>query len=213
MECGGPGGVAGHLAVDPFAGRERPAGGVVQAGGQAAVDESDALPGSIVVREVRQTVRRKGFRPVTVTVITTLPDEKKYPADELVKLRMSRWGVETDLRHLKTTMKMDVLRCELVEGVKKEVAVFQIVYNLVRAVMMEASGRQQVGVDRISFADALGWVRHARPGDELPDLVVNPYRPGRVEPRAVKRRPKEYDRLTKPRKELQKVLKNMEKSC
>jgi len=176
-------------------------------------EQFDALPESIVVREVRRTVRRKGFRPVTVTVITTLLDEKKYPADELVKLRMSRWGVETDLRHLKTTMKMDVLRCESVEGVKKEVAVFQIVYNLVRGVMMEASGRQQVGVDRISFADALGWVRHARPGDELPDLVVNPYRPGRVEPRAVKRRPKEYDRLTKPRKELQKVLKNMEKSC
>ena len=122
-------------------------------------------------------------------------------------------AVETDLRHLKTTMKMDVLRCESVEGVKKEVAVFQIVYNLVRAVMMEASRRQQVGVDRISFADALGWMRHARPGDELPDLVVNPYRPGRVEPRDVKRRPKEYDRLTKPRRELQKELKKKGKSC
>jgi len=176
-------------------------------------EQFDALPESIVVREVRRTVRRKGFRPVTVTIITTLLDEKKYPAEELVKLRMSRWGVETDLRHLKTTMAMDVLRCESVEGVKKEVAVFQIVYNLVRVVMMEASRRQQVGVDRISFADALAWVRHARPGDDLPDLVVNPYRPGRVEPRAVKRRPKEYDRLTKPRQELQKELKNKEKSC
>jgi hypothetical protein len=176
-------------------------------------EQFDALPESIVVREVRRTVRRKGFRPVTVTVVTTLLDEKKYPADELVKLRMSRWGVETDLRHLKTTMKMDVLKCESVEGVKKELAVFQIVYNLVRAVMMEASRRQRVGVDRISFADALAWVRHAREGDGLPDLVVNPYRPGRVEPRAVKRRPKEYDRLTKPRKELQRALKNKEKSC
>jgi hypothetical protein len=176
-------------------------------------EQFDALPESIVVREARRTVRRKGFRPLTVTVITTLLDEKKYPADELVKLRMSRWGVETDLRHLKTTMGMDVLRCESVEGVKKEVAVFQIVYNLVRVVMMEASRRQQVGVDRISFADALAWVRYAQPGDELSDLVVNPYRPGRVEPRAVKRRPKEYDRLTKPRKELQKALKNKEKSC
>jgi hypothetical protein len=178
-----------------------------------SAEQFDTLPESIVVREVRRTVRRQGFRPVTVTVITTLLDEKKYPAEELVKLRMSRWGVETDLRHLKTTMGMDVLRCESVEGVKKEVAVFQIVYNLVRAVMMEASCRQNVGVDRISFADALAWVRHARPGGELPDLVVNPYRPGRVEPRAVKRRPKEYDRLTKPRKELQKALKNTEKSC
>jgi hypothetical protein len=118
-------------------------------------EQFDALPESIVVREVRRTVRRKGFRPVTVTIVTTLLDEKKYPADELVTLRMTRWGVETDLRHLKTTMGMDVLRCESVEGVKKELAVFQIVYNLVRVVMMEASRRQQAGVDRISFADAL----------------------------------------------------------
>jgi hypothetical protein len=120
--------------------------------------------------------------------------------------------VETDLRHLKTTLGMDLLHCETVEGVKKEVAVFQIVYNLVRVVMMEGARRQGVPLDRISFADALAWVRHAGPGDELPDLVVNPYRPDRVEPRAVKRRPKEYDRLTKPREELRKALKNKAKS-
>jgi len=172
-----------------------------------------ALPDSLVVREVRRTVQRKGFRPITVAIITTLLDQKKYPADELIQLRMTRWGVETDLQHLKTTMGMDVLRCESVAGVKKEVAVFQIVYNLVRAVMMQASSRQHVGVDRISFAHALAWIRHARPEDPLPDLVVNPYRPDRVEPRAVKRRPKEYDRLTKPRQELQKELKNKEKTC
>lgn len=175
-------------------------------------EQFDALPASIIVREVRRTVRRKGFRPITVTVITTLLDERKYPAEELIKLRMSRWVVETDLRHLKTTLGMDLLHCETVEGVKKEVAVFQIVYNLVRVVMMEGARRQGVPLDRVSFADALAWVRHAGPEDELPDLVVNPYRPDRVEPRAVKRRPKEYDRLTKPREELRKALKNKEKS-
>lgn len=175
-------------------------------------EQFDALPDSIIVREVRRTVRRKGFRPITVTIITTLLDEQKYPAEELIKLRMSRWVVETDLRHLKTTLGMELLHCEKVEGVKKEVAVFQIVYNLVRVVMMEGARRQGVPLDRISFADALAWMRHAGPEDELPDLVVNPYRPNRVEPRAVKRRPKEYDRLTKPRGELRKALKNKEKS-
>lgn len=175
-------------------------------------EQFDALPESIIVREVRRTVRRKGFRPIIVTVITTLLDEQKYPAEELIKLRMSRWDVEIDLRHLKTTMGMELLHCESVEGVKKEMAVFQIVYNLVRMVMMEGARRQGVALDRISFADALAWVRHAEVDDELPDLVVNPHRPDRIEPRAVKRRPKEYDRLTKPRDELRKALKNKGKS-
>jgi hypothetical protein len=169
-------------------------------------EQYDALPQSLMVREVRRTVRRKGFRPVTVTVVTTLLDPEKYPADELVTLRMNRWCVETDLGHLKTTMGMDVLRCETVEGVSKELAVFKIVYNLVRVVMMEAARRQGVAADRISFADALAWVRHAGPHDELPDLVVVPHRPGRVEPRAIKRRPKQFDLMNKPREELRQKL-------
>jgi len=190
--------------VEWFRPRERPK--------WMTAEQFDALPESVIVREVRRTVRRKGFRPITVTVITTLLDPREYPAEELIKLRMSRWVVETDLRHLKTTMGMDLLRCESVEGVKKELAVFQIVYNLVRVVMMEGARRQGVPLDRISFADALAWLRHAGTDDDLPDLVVNPHRPNRVEPRAVKRRPKEYDRLTKPREELRKALKNKEQS-
>ena len=145
---------------------------------------------------------------MTVTIVTTLLNPRRYPARELVKLRMRRWDVETNIGHLKTTMKMDILRCQSVEGVTKELAVFQLVYNLVRAVMLEAAFRQSVTVSRISFADTLKWLRHARPGDNLPALVVNLSRPERIEPRAVKRRPKEYDRLTKPRDELRKALKN-----
>ena len=124
-----------------------------------------------------------------------------------MELRQSRWGVETDLAHLKSTMKMDVLHCKTPPGVKKELAVFALVYNLVRVVMLEASRRQKVEVDRISFADTLHWLRHARPGDELPNLIVNPLRPGRIEPRAVKRRPNKYTFLTKPRAQLQAELK------
>ena len=68
--------------------------------------------------------------------------------------------------------------------------------------------RQEVPVSRISFADALYWVRYARPGDRLPELKVNPLRPNRVEPRSKKRRAKQYDRMNKPREELRKALKN-----
>jgi hypothetical protein len=166
-------------------------------------DDYARLPGSIIVREVQRTIRRKGFRPLTVIVVTTLLDAELYPADDLVELRMQRWEAETNLGHLKTTMGMDVLRCKTVAGVQKETAVFALVYNLVRVVMMEASRRQEVPVDRISFADTLYWLRYCQPGEALPDLTLVPYRPNRVEPRAVKRRPKEYDLLRKPRKQLQ----------
>ena len=91
---------------------------------------------------------------------------------------------------------------------QKELWTFILIYNLTRVIMMEASVRQVVALDRISFADALYWMRHVKPGEQLPDLIVNPHRPDRVEPRAVKRRPKQYHRLNKPRSEMRQTLLN-----
>ncbi len=159
----------------------------------------DTLPGSIVVREIRRSVRRKDGRRISVTILTTLLDRLRYPADELIELRLRRWDVETALRHLKITLGLDVLKCKSEAGIRKELTVFCLVYNLVRVVMLQAAQRQQVPVARISFADALHWMRHARPGDHLPDLTVNPARPRRLEPRCRKRRPKSYDLMTQPR--------------
>ena len=170
--------------------------------------EYDALPDSILLRELRRTVQRPGAGKVTLTLVTTLTDPVQYPAAALLDLRLRRWDVETNIGHVKTTMGMDVLRCKTEAGVRKEVAAFCLVYNLVRCVMLEAARRQDVPADRISFADALYWVRHARPGDALPALTVNPHRPGRTEPRARKRRPKQYDLLNRPREELRKALKS-----
>ena len=170
-------------------------------------DRYDALPQTIIVREIRRTVRLKDGRRVTVTITTTLLDPVRYPADELIELRLRRWDVETNLRHLKITLGLDVLRCKSEVGVRKELAVFCLVYNLVRVVMLEAAARQQVPVSRISFADALKWMRHARPGDRLRDLLVNPWRPNRIEPRCRKRRPKQYDLMNKPRDMLRKTMK------
>ncbi len=173
----------------------------------------DALPDSVLVRELRRTVRRPGLGGVTLTMVTTLTDPLAYPVGELLELRLRRWDVETNLRHLKITMNMDVLRCKTERGVRKELAVFCLVYNLVRVVMLEAARRQEVPVARVSFADALKWVRHARPGDALPDLLVNPRRPDRAEPRCKKRRPKQYDLMNKPRDELRRRLKNQRKNA
>lgn len=167
-----------------------------------------ALPASLVVRELRYEVGRPGFRTRSVTLVTTLASAEEYPLEAVAELYGTRWRVELNLRHLKTTMKMDVLKCKTVDGVLKELTVYAIVYNLVRVVMAEAARRQGVDVERISFVDALRWLSEAHQGDELAKLVVNPDRPGRVEPRGRKRRPKQYLLMRKPRSEWRKSLKN-----
>ena len=172
-----------------------------------------ALPESILIREIRRTVTRPGLGTITITIVTTLLDPLGYPAQELMELRLRRWDVETNIGHLKTTMGMDVLRCKSEAGVLKELMVFCMVYNLVRAVMLEAAARQEVPVSRISFVDAYKWMRHAKSGDVLPPLLVNPYRPNRVEPRCKKRRDKQYDLMNKPRDVLRKLLKNKRKTA
>jgi hypothetical protein len=184
--------------VEYFKPKERPAWMTEEAYAQ--------LPASLVVREVRYTIAERKRRTRVVTLVTTLLDPQRYPAQELAKLYGLRWGVETNLKHLKQTLNMDVLRCHTVEGVLKELTVFILIYNLVRRVIWEAARRQQVAVERISFIDAWRWLRYAHPGDALPDLVVNPERPGRAEPRVRKRRPKEFPVMQRPRAELRKEM-------
>lgn len=167
-----------------------------------------AMPETMVVRELRYEVGRPGFRTRRITLVTTLLDAEAYPLEALAELYLARWRVELNFRHLKQTMKMDVLKCKTEQGVLKELTVYAIVYNLVRVVMLEASKRQGVDVERISFVDALRWLVAANPGDELPRLKVNPDRIGRVEPRVRKRRPKQYPLMKKPRSELRNQLLN-----
>jgi hypothetical protein len=165
-----------------------------------------ALPESLIVRELRYTIHEKGFRPRQITLVTTLVDSQRYTLADLAKLYNERWEIETNFAHLKTTMKMDVLKCKTVDGVLRELQVFALIYNMVRQVMLAAASRQGVDVRRISFIDALRWLQSASPGDALPKLVVNPLRTGRIEPRVRKRRPKEYPLMCKPRKQLKKEL-------
>jgi Transposase DDE domain len=165
------------------------------------------LPETVLVRELRFLTPQKGFRTKVITLVTTLLDPVAYPKDELAKLYLSRWQIEVNLRHMKTTMGMEVLHCKTVEGVLKELYMFALAYNLIRLVMLEASRRQKVPLDRISFIDALRWLRDAKADTELTPLVVNPSRPDRLEPRVLKRRMKEYPLMKKPRKVLRKSLK------
>jgi hypothetical protein len=174
--------------------------------GWMSSEQFAALPAAIVVRELRYSIQEKGFRPTEITLVSTLLDSRRYSLTDLESLFCQRWQIETNFGHLKTTMNMDVLKCKTVDGVLKELQVFALVYNLVRQVMLEAASRQNVDLNRISFIDALRWLQTARPGDELPALVVNPHRPNRLEPRVRKRRPKPYPLMSKPRRQLKKEL-------
>lgn len=169
-----------------------------------------ALPSQILVRELRYRVETPGYRVREITLVTTLLDASEFPATELAELYYRRWQIELNFRHIKISMKMDVLRCKTVDGVKKELAIFSIAYNLVRSVMWESARASGVDPDRVGLIDAVRWLIGSEGStgattDPAP-LVINPLRRGRVEPRVVKRRPKQYPRMTKPRSELRKQL-------
>jgi Transposase DDE domain len=164
------------------------------------------MPETLLVRELRYRTSQRGHRTKVVTLVTTLLDPEAYPATALADLYLSRWEIEVNFRHLKTTMGMEILHCKSVAGVLKELYMFALAYNLIRLVMLEASRRQQVPLDRISFIDALRWLRDAKADTPLSPLVVNPARPNRLEPRVLKRRKKEYNLMKKPRAKLRKAL-------
>lgn len=166
-----------------------------------------ALPATLQIRELRYRVNRPGFRVREITLTTTLLDPVRYPKEKLAEAYGLRWTIETCFSHIKTTLKMDVLHCETVRGIQKELHMFVLVYNLVRMVMLEAAQRQRVQPEQISFADALHWLATPRLGKELHDLELLPNRPGRYEPRVRKRHPKgPYNFMKEPRAKLREAM-------
>lgn len=161
--------------------------------------EWDRLPDRLRVRELRYRISRRGYRPQELTLATTLLDPRRYSKKAIAELYGCRWQVETNLRHLKTTMRMDILRCRTAEGIYKELAVFGIVYNAVRLVMIDAAEAQGVPPEHISFIDVLRWLALGCPGRELPAFEVNPRRARSPAPRVVRRRHKGHTYMTRPR--------------
>ena len=168
-------------------------------------EEYAKLPEEITVRELRYQIVVPGYRVREVTLVTTLLDAATYSSTALAELYYRRWQVEINFRHIKISMQMDVLRCETVDGILKELAVFALAYNLVRSVTMKSAQLQDVEPDRVSLVDAVRWLIGVEEADESV-LVVNPSRPGRVEPRVKKRRPKQYMSMKKPRSVLRNQL-------
>jgi hypothetical protein len=171
------------------------------------------MPPWLEVRELRYTLQSKGQRSHRLTIATTLLDETLYSKADVAELYGMRWRVETRFSELKTTLKMRKLKSKSQEGVMKELALYCLVYNLVRTVTTAAGLRQKVSPERISFIDAWRWLLWAEPGAPIPNLVVNPYRPNRHEPRVVKDRADSYTKMTRPRSELRNELKQQDQKA
>ena len=158
------------------------------------------LSEGIDIRIVEHVIRRKGFRNQVIHIATTLLDESQWPDEVIIRIYGERWNIETCFNHLKTTMGMNVLKCKSLDCILKELAVYLIVYNMVRLVMLRAAEAQSADVSRISFIDAMRQLMTRMIGlPGVDNLIINPSRPHRLEPRARRRRPNSYPYMTKPR--------------
>jgi len=171
------------------------------------------LPESLRVRETRFVLASRGQRTGVVTIATTLLDPRLYPKEKIAELYGVRWQVETHFAELKTTLRMRKVKSKTAQGVLKELMVYALVYNLVHLIMLRAAQRQGVQPRRISFIDTVRWLLSAAPGEELPELTINPYRPDRHEPRVVKDREDTYTKMVHPRRELRNALKKQAKAA
>lgn len=162
------------------------------------------LPATLTLRQIAFRLHRPGFRTKWAWVVTTLLCPITYPAQEIVELYGRRWQIEVSFRDLKQSLRMRKLSARSVEGVKKEILAFVLLYNLVRLVMAEAAKRQGVAPDRIGFRDALTWLLWSQVGEPLPELQVNPRRRRPTEPRVRKHGGYCFPILKHPRQALRK---------
>ncbi|MDP2721501.1 MAG: IS4 family transposase [Bacteroidales bacterium] len=184
----------------------------------------EKLPETITVRVIRFEAGLKGFRKKQVTMYTTLMDTEKYPREKLINLYYRRWEIELAFKNIKTTMGLKTLRCKSPSACRKELWIGLLVYNFIRTIMLDASIRHKISVLRLSFAGTIQKLVetcHAFAFIQNPEFAcemlirsivddVVPLRPGRFEPRKVKRRNNKYSYLTETRelerKELMKWL-------
>lgn len=175
----------------------------------------DSLPETLTVRILRFSVIKKGYKSKPITVVTTLLDANTYQKDQIARLYGLRWEVEIDLRHLKASMEMDMLRTKTPDMVHKELAMYFLAYNLIRSLMAQAALAYGKDPLRLSFKGALQHLNTFLPLLAVSGLKMRkqhyqmlllliareqlPYRPGRSEPRMVKRRPKCSKWLREPR--------------
>lgn len=175
------------------------------------------IPATLVVRELKVRVEIRGFRVDQLVVVTTLADAKRYPKNEIACLFRQRWHAELDLRDIKIALAMDDLRGQSPEMVRREIWAHWLAYNLIRKTIAQAALVHEKLPRQLSFAAALdavaaAWDHATIAADSLLAALATAqfrliashrvgHRPNRVEPRAVKRRPKPHRLLRQPRDE------------
>jgi len=173
------------------------------------------MPESLTLRQIEVHVAEPGFRVESMRVVTTLTDTQTYARDDIAELYHQRWLVELDIRAIKCNLGMDVLRCKTPEMVRKEIWMCLLAYNLIRKTMLQAAMGSGLSPRQLSFANAMqtmaaSWgVLPALDRSRVATMIASQLasltrpivgnRPNRIEPRAVKRRPKPMRLLTMPR--------------
>jgi len=188
-----------------------------------SIDAWAKLPEELILRQIKVTVKYPGFRTHKFHIVTTLLDAAQYPAEELAEIYFKRWDVELFFRDIKTTMGMDILRCKTPEMIRKEILMHFIAYNCIRRLMCEAAKEVDLKARIVSFKGSVQALRNWEPHlnqakisrSERLRLISGLYeamtntpitqRPGRSEPRCLKRRKKNYQLMTAPRHEMKEI--------
>ena len=185
-------------------------------------EQYDHIPETLTLRELRFIVTVPGRRTETITVVTTLTDPKAYPAEDIATLYSLRWNVELDIRDIKQTLGLDHARCKTPDMVRRELWVTMLAYNLIRKVMATSATIHDKQPRGLSFTSACqtvlaswmllstGAVRDASAlwGAALTSIAAHEVanRPGRIEPRVLKRRRHRYPLMQRPRERLRAEL-------
>jgi hypothetical protein len=192
-----------------------------------SAEQYAALPDALEVRMVRSTAALPGERVREMILVTTLRDPVRYPVDALAAIFRRRWQIELNFDDIKTTLGMNHLACRSAQMALRMVNMYRCAYNLIRAQMQRTAAHSGQSLYRMSFTAAARllsgtgqWLNgpHRRtPAESVRELLNEliagdpvPLRPGRSDPRAIKRRPSQYPLMTSYRNEM-KVIPHQKK--
>jgi hypothetical protein len=179
------------------------------------------IPETLTLRVITYSVTTPGCRVKKMTVVTSLLDQEVYPAEKIAELYGYRWNCELDIRDIKQTLNLDHMRCKTPDMIRLEFYATFLAYNLVRQVICQAASFCGVLPRRISFTRTCSYLLVLWPqltlglfsSETLQQILTQiaslkiPYRPHRIEPRVLKRRPHPYKLMTEPRQTLREKIK------
>lgn len=185
-------------------------------------EQYDRIPETLTLREVRFHVTVPGRRTETLIVVTTLTDPEAYTKEDIAELYGLRWNVELDIRNIKQTLGLDHVRCKTPDRVRRELWVTLLAHNLIRKVIATAAAMHGKSPRRLSFTGTCqtilsSWILLSTGSCTdfrvLDTMMLNRIaanevadRPGRIEPRVLKRRRHRYPLMQRPRDQLRAEL-------